>query len=143
MNEFIKSPVSALLIIILNIIVFLLGNGRYNLYGLTLVMLGGYIYLYNRRVMGAVWTVRVEKKNKLITKGLFKYVRHPLYLGMLIVGVGGVIISLNLWLLVIFIFIDVPYTYARARLEEEILSKNLKGYKSYMKQTGMFLPKIK
>jgi protein-S-isoprenylcysteine O-methyltransferase Ste14 len=49
---------------------------------------------------------------------------------------------MNWMLLIVTIFLDLPFLYFRARIEEEILSKELKGYKEYMNKTGMFLPKL-
>lgn len=142
MKEFIKSRYS-MIILLVNFVILLLGAGELNFYGLPLVILGAYIYLHNKRVMGKTWSIKVEEKKRLITEGLFKYVRHPLYLGAMI-GCLGLIISLsNLLLLFVFIFLDVPVVYARALIEEEVLLKELKGYKEYFQKTAMFLPRVK
>ncbi|MBD3312123.1 DUF1295 domain-containing protein [archaeon] len=143
MKKFIKSPVSAFLLIGLNVIIITLGAEGFNLYGLPLIAAGGFIYFYNRRLMGDAWTVRVKEKDRLVTKGLFKYVRHPLYLGLLVLTVGLVISFVNKWLLLFLVFIDVPYLYDRALIEEELLLKCLKGYKDYLRRTERFLPKIR
>lgn len=92
--------------------------------------------------MGKQWTVRIEAKKKLVTAGMFKHVRHPLYLGCLIAGAGFALLTMNWQLLLVQAFLDLPFLYFRARIEEEILSKELRGYKEYMKKTGMFLPKL-
>ena len=105
-------------------------------------LLSDYSYVYNWFIMGNVWTVTVEKKDELVEKGFFKHVRHPLYLGCMIMCLGGIIVSHNICLAVLFIFVDIPYVYLRAKYEEKILSKSLKGYKDYMKRTWMFIPRI-
>lgn len=143
MKRFIKSPVSAFLLIGLNVILITLGAEGFNLYGLPLIVAGGFIYFYNRRLMGDAWTVRVEEKDKLVTKGLFKYVRHPLYLGLLMLIMGLIISFINKWLLVFLVFVDMPYLHARALIEEELLLKCLKGYRDYLDRTERFLPKVR
>lgn len=141
-DEFIKKPESVMLILSINAFVLGLSTGTVNPYGIPLIILGGYIYFYNRHVMGKTWSIKVETKKELITKGLFKHVRHPLYLGCLTASLGLVISTLSILQLIIFILLNLPYTIKRALLEEEILIKTLKGYKVYMKKTKMFIPRI-
>ncbi len=141
-NSLLKSENTVNLLLIFNAIILLIGYSTLNLYGLILIILGGYIYFHNRHLMGSHWSVRVEAKKKLVTAGLFKYIRHPLYLGCLIAAAGLTLLTMNWMLLIVTIFLDLPFLYFRARIEEEILSKELKGYKEYMNKTGMFLPKL-
>lgn len=138
---FVKHQISALLFIILDcIILFSYFNG-FSFLGVSLFILGAFIYFWNKREMGKVWTIRVEKKNKLVSSGLFKYIRHPLYLGGMIMSFSLIFFVKNkLFLLFFNVLIAVPFFYYRARLEEKLLSKTLKGYKSYMKRTKMFIP---
>jgi protein-S-isoprenylcysteine O-methyltransferase Ste14 len=55
---------------------------------------------------------------------------------------GGIIVSYNIYLAIVFILVDVPFVYFRSRYEEKILSKSLKGYKEYMLKTWMLIPGI-
>jgi len=72
------------------------------------------------------------------TDGFYKYIRHPSYIGSMIMFLGLILISVHVALLyLVFIFF-----LARALQEEYILSNN-KEYLEYIKRTGMFLPKIK
>ena len=142
MVSFIASPKSVMLILFVTTFMLSFGMNDLNIYGLPLIILGGYIYFHNRNVMGRIWSVKVEEKNKIITNGLFKHVRHPLYLGILLIYTGAIISTLNTLLLITFTALTLPYFYKRASIEEELLGKTLKGYKDYMKKTKMFLPKI-
>lgn len=141
-DEFIKSTKSVSLLILFNALILVIGFNYFNIYGLPLVIFGGFIYFYNRHVMGKTWSVKVEAKKNLVTAGLFKHVRHPLYLGMLIVSLGAAFTLMNPLLLLATIFINLPFTYKRAIIEEDLLSKSLKGYKEYMRKTKMFFPKL-
>ncbi len=78
----------------------------------------------------------------LIQKGLYKYIRHPMYTGILTLLLGysmyaasgyKLLITFLLWVLFIF----------KSRYEEKRLTASFKGYSKYMKKTGRFLPKLK
>ncbi len=139
--NFIKSTSSAVIIVLINIITLLFSKFT-NPYGFPLIIIGLFIYFYHKHLMGSVWSPDVKPKKQLITKGLFNYLRHPLYFGLLLAYAGFILSTLSLLLMVVFIFVNVPYVYKRALVEEDLLSRKLKGYKSYMKRTGRFMPKF-
>lgn len=139
---FLVSKYSPIIIVSLNISVFLLRMDRFNYYGLPLITTGLIIYFYNKHVMGKTWSIKIEKKDKIITKGLFKYIRHPLYLGILIGLIGGAISTTSIELLFFITFTYTPFIYKRAVIEENLLTKELKDYKEYMNHTGRFLPRL-
>lgn len=78
---------------------------------------------------------------KLLTSGLYKYVRHPIYTGVILAFAGVAlssesILKLGLWcILVIFIF-------AKSNYEESLLTTQFKDYKKYRNATGRFIPKL-
>ena len=78
-------------------------------------------------------TIEVEKNQKVIDKGLYKIVRHPMYsitiiLFLTIPLILGSIISFIIFLIYPIIIIK------RIKNEEKILEKELKGYKEYKKK---------
>ena len=145
-EKILSSPFPALGLVIINALVYLLDWQSKNILsliiGLFIVFFGLFTYTYNWFIMGKVWTITVEKKNELVKDGFFKYIRHPLYLGCIMTCLGGIIVSFNYYLIAVFFFIDLPFVYLRAKYEEEILIKSLKGYKDYMNKTWMFVPYI-
>jgi len=141
-DSFIKSKYSPIIIVSLNLLLFVIRIDKFNLYGLPLIIAGLIIYFYNKHIMGRTWSIKVEKKDKIITKGLFKHIRHPLYLGILIGLIGGAVSTNNFYMLFLITFTYLPFIYKRTIIEEELLSKELSGYKEYMTHTGRFLPKL-
>ncbi len=96
--------------------------------------------------LGAFFTGAIQiylsklKKRGAVVKGIYRYIRHPQYLALMISGFGMVLI----WprYLVLFGFILVCFAYfLLARLEEKICLKEFPGYNNYMSKTGMFLPR--
>jgi protein-S-isoprenylcysteine O-methyltransferase Ste14 len=87
--------------------------------------------------------VAVQSGQKIIQKGVYKYIRHPSYTGSLLsfLGLG---LSFSNWLSVLAIFIPVFIAfYYRIRIEEKALT-NVLGleYVNYRKNTRMLIPFI-
>ena len=78
---------------------------------------------------------------ELITSGLYKYIRHPIYTGVLTVALGMTIWHGHVFTLIATLFLLGLLTY-KSRYEEELLSAQYSDYPEYMQQTGRFLPKF-
>ncbi|HTV65983.1 MAG TPA: isoprenylcysteine carboxylmethyltransferase family protein [Bryocella sp.] len=83
----------------------------------------------------------VKKNRELTTTGPYAYVRNPLYLGSIIIGVGFAIAARDLWigivLVVFFLAIYVPVI----RSEEAYLRENFSGYADYTRRVPSLLPR--
>ena len=84
------------------------------------------------------------KLNILIKNGPYRFVRHPVYLGMTI-ALLGVPVSLGNWLGIIAVFLlFLPSEIYRAKLEEKKLAiKFGTEWENYVKKTNFILPFIK
>jgi len=78
--------------------------------------------------------VEVEKDQKVITTGPYAIVRHPMYLGVLIMYVFSSLALGSYWALIPMSLI-IPILFARIKEEEEELLQNLAGYKEYLTKT--------
>lgn len=84
----------------------------------------------------------MEDTSSLITTGLFKYIRHPLYLSLILLGFGILAKNAGLiqWIFSLINFFSMILT---AKVEEkEMILKFGDDYKEYMKKTKMFIPFI-
>ena len=102
------------------------------------------VALIARRTLAGNWSraVAFKEDHELITKGLYHYVRHPIYTGVLLMilatalsvgtlsaGIGFVIIVLGLWF--------------KLRAEEELLTKHFpKEYSAYKDRTKALIPYV-
>jgi len=85
---------------------------------------------------------QMENTTYLITTGMYKYIRHPIYLsiipgalGILLKDIGYIQI-----LLTVIIFVSLVFT---AKLEEkEMINKFGSEYEDYIKKSKMFIPFI-
>ncbi len=81
-------------------------------------------------------TVRIqtERGHTVCDTGLYRVVRHPAYMGMLIQTVGFPLIFGSLWS-IIPVSISVILLLTRTRLEDKTLKEELQGYTEYSKKT--------
>ncbi|MBU0668069.1 isoprenylcysteine carboxylmethyltransferase family protein [Patescibacteria group bacterium] len=77
--------------------------------------------------------VVVEKGQKVITTGPYSVVRHPMYAGAILMYIFLPIALGSYWALFFFISI-IPFIILRIFNEEEVLLRDLKGYREYMKK---------
>lgn len=82
-----------------------------------------------------------NEKGVLITSGIFKFIRHPIYSGFLLLLIGVTISTGSLSRVVITLLSMIFYS-IKASYEEQRLMKKYPGYFQYKEQTGKFIPKI-
>lgn len=115
-----------------------------NFISIFLVIIGLFVAIYARYTLGSNWSAHVEMKVKheLITTGMYKYVRHPIYTGVILMRIGSVLVvgTVNLLL---FFFIGAGYLIYRLVQEEQLLIKYFpKEYPEYKKRTKALIPFI-
>ena len=114
-----------------------------SLAGLALTAFGIALSIWARLTLGANWSgiVTLKKDHELIRAGLYRWIRHPIYTGILVAMIGTALIKGHLpgWLG--FAVILVTF-YFKARREERFLRQEFGlGFDEHMRNTGMFLPK--
>jgi len=100
--------------------------------------------LLGRKYLGKNWgnNVVIYKNHTLVTNGVYKFVRHPLYASIIwmIYSVG--VLYNNYLVIILNTIIFIPFMTYRAKQEEKELEKMFDEYKNYRKKVGMFFPKI-
>lgn len=100
------------------------------------VILGGYliIFLVFRENSYASRIIEVDQTQKVITTGLYSMVRHPMYLGVLIMYLPTPLALGSYYGLIPMAFLPVALI-LRILNEEKVLRENLGGYKEYCEKT--------
>lgn len=113
--------------------------------GIILVALGSFVNVKGRIDLQHNWAnqVTVYYDHTLITKGMYKVVRHPLYASLIWMLIGGSFIYCNLIAFLSVVLIFIPMMFYRAKQEESLLLAAFPDYAVYRKNVGMFFPKIK
>ena len=78
--------------------------------------------------------VEVERGQEVISSGPYSIVRHPMYLGVLVMYVCTPLALGSSWALIPAVLI-IPVIIARIRNEEKVLQRDLPGYSQYMQTT--------
>lgn len=81
----------------------------------------------------AAASITVEEDQKVVSTGLYGLVRHPMYLGALIMLVGFPLALGSYWGLVLLIPIAIVFL-VRILDEEKALNQELAGYREYMQK---------
>jgi len=77
----------------------------------------------------------------LIQSGIYKYIRHPIYTGILLFTFGFAFYSMNGLRLLIFAALLMLFKF-KASYEEVLLQSKFSDYKLYKTTSGMFLPRF-
>jgi protein-S-isoprenylcysteine O-methyltransferase Ste14 len=86
--------------------------------------------------------VKPEDVKELVTHGLYRWMRHPNYAGLIYMNIAYLLFFRTLYL-VPFICVFVTLWYLEAKHEERVLlAKFGEAYESYMASTGMLFPKL-
>ncbi len=83
-----------------------------------------------------------RESGKLIETGIYKYVRHPIYTGLLLATLGSCVQSMAVVKFFVW-FVLLALLIYKARFEERLLVKKYSTYSDYMKRTGRFVPRLK
>jgi protein-S-isoprenylcysteine O-methyltransferase Ste14 len=103
--------------------------------GLIIIMNGWY-HIYHQ-----YWK-KEEGQGQLVKIGIYKYIRHPQYLGLFLISTGMLVEWMTLPLLLMFPIIIMMYVKLAKREEIDMVEEFGEDYKRYMEQTKMFIPKI-
>lgn len=113
--------------------------------GFILSIIGIIISISARKEISTNWTgshnYQIKKNHSLITSGIYKYIRHPIYLGMGINFLGAELLLQSY--LIFFAPLGALLIFYWAKREETLLTKHFKkDYLNYKRRTKMFLPFI-
>lgn len=111
--------------------------------GLSLLISGFIIRTTAIKMLGAHFTatVQITNKHKLIKNGLYKFIRHPSYLGAFLTFFGiSIILESLLGLIIAVVSMMVAY-HVRISLEEKTLPHYFgKDYETYQRRTKKMFP---
>ena len=101
-----------------------------------LVVLGGILLVFRVFQVNsfAARTVRVEANQKVIASGPYRWVRHPMYTGSLLMMLASPL-ALGSWIAVPFFALSILIYILRLLHEEKLLRSELDGYAEYCGRT--------
>jgi len=84
----------------------------------------------------------IRKEPCVIRKGIFNKVRHPIYLGSILLYLGLITLTFSIISVVLWIIIIIFYNYISKYEERVLLQKFGHDYEQYMKEVPMWIPGI-
>ena len=114
---------------------------------LVALLAGGTIALFaaSSRALGKNWSLvaRTRSDHELVREGPYGWVRHPIYLGMLLFLLG-LAVAWGHWLqLVLAVPVFLVGTVVRIRLEEALLHQNFgRAFEEYRLSTPALIPRV-
>ena len=113
--------------------------------GTVVLAFGLWLFYRSHADLGANWSITLEirESHHLVTEGVYRHVRHPMYLALLLYGLGQAAVIPN-WVA------GFPYAVAmvlvcafRLNPEEELMTEHFKGeYEAYAARTKRLIPGI-
>ena len=119
-------------------------TGALEILGLGLAVMGLLIALVARKTLADNWSSNIEfkKNHRLITDGIYGYVRHPIYTGIISMGLGSILVDQSLFVILLFIGVT-AFLLFKMNKEETLLQKHFpKEYTEYKKKTKALFPFI-
>ena len=114
----------------------------YALYLISLLLLiGGIVFsIYALLVLGRSISLLPEAR-RLVTRGPYALVRHPLYLGEMVAVTGIALQHFSVWALLL-LGLGWAFQIQRMKYEERVLSQSFPEYGDYMARTARLVPGV-
>jgi len=93
--------------------------------------------------LGRNWTptLGIRDEHRLVTKGVYKYIRHPMYAAHWLWAIAQVLILHNWIAGYSFLVVAVPLYLLRVNDEEQMMLEQFgEEYRAYMERTGRMVP---
>ena len=117
-------------------------KAAYWIAGSVLIVIGEWIRLAGVAAAGTVTRRRSRDVQRLVTYGIFRWVRNPLYVGNFLIWMGFVVISAVLWFLpVAIVLFAIEYTLIVAYEEGVLESIFGREYLDYKQTTPRWIPR--
>jgi protein-S-isoprenylcysteine O-methyltransferase Ste14 len=113
--------------------------------GASCLVLGLWLFYRSHADLGTNWsiTLEVREKHQLVTHGVYRWVRHPMYLALLIYSLGQALVLPN-WLAGPSYGVAMVLLFTlRVRPEERMMREEFgKNYVAYMATTRRLIPGV-
>ena len=112
--------------------------------GMAVFLLGMLVFTWGVAYLKKAFLGYVEPKvDTLVTSEPYRFVRHPVYLGMAISAIGVAIGLRSVWAVLAVLLLLVPTGIYRARLEERALARKFGvEWDNYSRRTYFMFPPV-
>jgi protein-S-isoprenylcysteine O-methyltransferase Ste14 len=111
--------------------------------GTILLSLGLWLFHRSHADLGTNWSITLEihESHRLVTAGVYRRIRHPMYLSLLLCGLGEALVIPN-WVAAPFYAVAMIMVFAlRLKPEEQLMRERFSGeYDAYASRTKRLIP---
>jgi protein-S-isoprenylcysteine O-methyltransferase Ste14 len=113
--------------------------------GVVCLAVGLWLFFRSHADLGTNWslTLEVREKHQLVTHGIYQHIRHPMYLALLVYGLGQALVVPN-WIAgpSYAVAMAVLFALRFTREERMMLDEFGSDYEAYMRRTRRLLPGV-
>jgi protein-S-isoprenylcysteine O-methyltransferase Ste14 len=112
--------------------------------GLALAISGAALAIGSRMMLGRNWsaTVQLKQDHELVTRGPYRFVRHPIYTGLLLLFLGNAVMVGD-WRGLLAVAIVFASFWRKLRIEEAWLAECFgEAYAHYRARTRALVPAV-
>jgi len=113
--------------------------------GVALLVLGLWLFHRSHVDLGTMWSITLEVRegHRLVTSGLYGLVRHPMYLALLVYGLGIAIGTPNWFAGPAYLLATILLVALRLGPEEQLMREEFPAeYDAYAKTTKRLIPGV-
>jgi len=105
---------------------------------------GGAIAIMGSRQLGRELRTHPAPSDRAVLRddGPYRFVRHPIYAGLLLLAVGLVMVAGTVLAAATFLALFALLSF-KARFEERLLAERFSGYREYARRTPRFVPRLR
>jgi len=112
----------------------------------TVVFAGAIFMLWRSHAdLGRNWssTLRITGQHTLVTSGVYRHIRHPMYTAHLLWAIAQVLLLANWMAGWAFLVLSIPLYMVRIPKEEQMMLEQFDDqYRAYMSRTGRLIPRM-
>jgi len=115
---------------------------RFSGFGMGLIAMAWFWWVFRSLGKNITDTVVTRKEHTLVRHGPYRWVRHPLYTGIVPFALAISMLTAN-WPIMAMAVATFGFLAVRTRVEERnLVARFGDSYRDYMKSTGRFFPKL-
>lgn len=114
-----------------------LGNGWF-----IVMLVSNVLIIAGIWIVSTGWERVYRSEGKLVSDGIYRYVRHPQYSGIFVITLGLMIQWPTLPTLILWPFVIAMYVRLAKKEEKDVLDEHPDEYAAYMERTPRFVPKV-
>lgn len=112
--------------------------------GALLIITGTTVNIIGRLTLKSNWgnQIRIYENHTLVTTGIYKHIRHPLYSSTILMIYGSSLLFTNILIFILNTAVFLPFMIYRARQEDAMLLETFgDSFLEYKSHAGMMIPK--